>query len=180
MSTMSSFQRGRITGMAGTETTVKLYPQRLGVRMRNKIIRMMEARAIEGGWSSKARQIAVAMAEKYDIQCSVNNWNGVRVIGLSEAAAPSVAEIVHADWTAWMLEQPTYRTGYYRDQFDEAMASIKATDSNFYITMHDKESIRKVIETLAEHTTQELKDKSKQVADMLRGTEPIHLITFKE
>jgi hypothetical protein len=177
---MNNNARGRITGMPGTETTVKLYPQRLGVRMRNKIIRMMEARAIEGGWSSMARQIAVAMAEKYDIQCSVNNWNGVRVIGLSEAAAPSVAEIVHADWTAWVLEEPTYRTGYYKQQHDNAMASIKATDSNFYITMHDKESIRKVIEILAEHTTQELIDKAKQVADMLRGTEPIEIITFKE
>jgi hypothetical protein len=31
---------------------------------------------------------------------------------------------------------------------------------------------------MKEHTTQETKDKSKQVADMLRGTEPINLITF--
>jgi hypothetical protein len=60
------------------------------------------------------------------------------------------------------------------------MQSISSLDSNFYITMHDKESIRKVIEILAEHTTQELKDKSKQVADMLRGTEPIEIITFQE
>jgi hypothetical protein len=175
---MNNNARGRITGMAGTETTVTLHPQRLTARLRNKIIRMMEARAIEGGWSSKARQIAVAMAEKYDIQCSVNNWNGVRVIGLSEAAAPSVAEIVHADWTAWLLENPEYNKGYYSGQHTQAMQSISSLNSNFFVLIHDKESIRKVIEILAEHTTQELKDKSKQVADMLRGTEPIHLITF--
>jgi hypothetical protein len=175
---MNNNERGRITGMAGTETTVTLHPQRLGVRMRNSIIRMLENRVLNGGWSSKSRQIAQALAEKYDIQCSVNNWNGVRVIGLSEAAAPSVAEIVHADWTAWVLEEPTYRIGYYKQQHDNAMASIKATDSNFYITIHDKESIRKVVAILADHTSQEMRDKSKQVADMLRGTEPIHLITF--
>jgi len=60
------------------------------------------------------------------------------------------------------------------------MAAIAAHDQNFYITMHDKESIRKVIAILADHTTQELIDKAKQVADMLRGTEPIEIITFKE
>ena len=180
MSIMNNNARGRITGMAGTETTVTLHPQRLGVRMRNKIIRMMEARAIEGGWSSKSRQIAQALAAKHHLQCSVNNWNGVRVIGLSEAAAPSVAEIVHADWTAWLLENPEYNKGYYSGQHTQAMQSISSLDSNFYITMHDKESIRKVIEILAEHTTQELKDKAKQVADMLRGTEPIEIITFQE
>lgn len=51
---------------------------------------------------------------------------------------------------------------------------------NFYITMHDKESIRKVIAILADHTSQELKDKSMQVANLLRGTEPIEIITFQE
>jgi hypothetical protein len=180
MSTMNNNARGRITGMPGTETTVKLYPQRLGVRMRNNIIRMLENRVLEGGWSSKSRQIAQALAVKNGLQIGSNNWNGIRVLGLTPQAAPLIREIVHADWTAWMLEQPTYRTGYYRDQFDKAMVAIAAHDQNFYITMHDKESIRKVIAILAEHNSQELKDKAKQVANLLRGTEPIEIITFQE
>jgi hypothetical protein len=60
------------------------------------------------------------------------------------------------------------------------MDSLDSVDQNFYICMHDKESIRKVVEILADHTSEELKDKSKQVANLLRGTEPIHIITFKE
>jgi len=91
-----------------------------------------------------------------------------------------VAEVVRADWTAWLLEEPTYRKGYYKDRYEDAMVCINNLNSNFHVNMHDKDAIRKVIEILAEHTTQEMKDKSKQVADMLRGTEPIHLITFKE
>lgn len=35
-------ERGRATGMPGTKTTVTLYPQTLGVRMRNSIIRVPE------------------------------------------------------------------------------------------------------------------------------------------
>jgi sulfur relay (sulfurtransferase) DsrC/TusE family protein len=166
--------------MPGTETTVKLYPQRLGARMRNNIIRQLESRALTGGWASKSRQIAQALAVKNGLQLSANSWNGIRVLGLTPQAAPLIKEVVQADWTAWILEQPGFRSGYYRDQHDKAMESIDAVDQNFYITMHDKESIRKVVEILAEHTSQELKDKAKQVANLLRGTEPIHLITFKE
>ena len=181
MSIMYNNARGRITGMPGTETTVKLYPQRLGVRMRNSIIRMLENRVLNGGWASKSRQIAQALAIKHGLQVgSNNNWNGIRVLGLTPQAAPLIKEVVHAEWTAWLLAQPTYRSGYYRDQFDKAMVAIAAHDQNFYITMHDKESIRKVIAILADHTSQELRDKSMQVANLLRGTEPIEIITFQE
>ena len=172
-------ERGRITGMPGTQTTVTLYPQRLGVRMRNSIIRMLENRTIEGGWSSKSRQIALAIAEKHGVQCSVtNHYRGLRIVGLTEESAPHVAEVVHADWTAWILENPEYRNGYYKDAYDKAMECIKNIDNNFYCNIQDKGSIRKVVEILTEHTTQEMKDNSKKVADLLRGTEPIHLITF--
>lgn len=171
-------ERGRITGMPGTKTTVTLYPQTLGVRMRNSIIRMIENRTIEGGWSSQARKLAEALAEKHGLQCSLNNWNGLRVLGLSSEAAPHIREVVHADWTAYLLERPEYRNGYYKDSYDKAMECIDACDQNFYMTVHDKVSISKVIEILAEHTTQEMKDKSRKVAELLRGTEPIHIITF--
>ena len=171
-------ERGRITGMPGTQTTVTLYPQTLGVRMRNSIIRMLENRTIEGGWSSQSRKLAEAIAEKHGIQCSANNWNGIRVLGMSAEAAPRIREVVVADWTAYLLERPEYRSGYYRGLHDGALQYIDNLDQNFYMTVHDKGSIRKVIEILTEHTTQELKDKSKRIADLLRGTEPIHLITF--
>jgi hypothetical protein len=148
--------------------------------MRNSIIRMLENRVLTGGWSSKSRQIAQALAVNHGLQVGSNNWNGLRVLGLTPQAAPPIKEIVHADWTAWLLENPSYRSGYYKDQHDKAMESLDANDQNFYITMHDKESIRKVIAILADHTSQELRDKSMQVANLLRGTEPIHIITFQE
>lgn len=178
MTHMNSFQRGRITGMPGTEVSVTLYPQRLGVRMRNSIIRMLENRVVEGGWASQSRKLALAIAEKHGIQCSNSHWNGISIIGLSAKAAPQVKELVHADWTAHLLERPDRRSGYYKDSYDEARECLDACDQNFYMNVHDKESIRKVVEILVEHTTQEMKDKSKHVADMLRGTEPIHIITF--
>jgi hypothetical protein len=150
--------------------------------MRNSIIRMLENRVLTGGWSSKSRQIAEAISEKHGLQCGISNWNGIRVLGLSHAAAPLLAETLHADWTAWLLENTSYNKGYYkgyyRTQYENSMALVNKVDQNFYMTMHDKDSIRKVIEILAAHTTQEMKDKAKQVADTLRGTEPIHLITF--
>lgn len=180
MSTMNNNARGRITGMPGTETTVKLYPQRLGVRMRNNIIRQLENRVLTGGWASDSRKIAQALAVKNGLQIGSNNWNGIRVLGLAATAAPLIKEIVHADWTAWLLENSSYRVGYYRDKHDQALAHIDAVDQDFYVNMHDKDSIRKVVAILAEHTSQELKDKAKQVANLLRGTEPIEIITFQE
>lgn len=172
-------ERGRITGMPGTKTTVTLYPQTLGVRMRNSIIRMLEARAIVGGWSSQSRKLAEALAEKHGLQCSIsNNYRGLRIVGITEAAAPLVAELVHADWTAWILENPSYREGYYRGQYDNTMESLKRLEGSFWTSLMHKDTTSKVIEILAEHTTQETKDKSKRVADLLRGTEPIHIITF--
>ncbi len=179
MNDMNNNERGRITGMPGTETTVTLYPQRLTARMRNSIIRMIEARAITGGWSSQSRRLAENLAEKFNLQCSVvNGYRGMRIVGLSEAAAPHIAEVVHTDWTAWLLEHPEYNSGYYRARYDDAMSSISTLDDNFCCNLQDKESTRKVVEILAEHTTQEMKDKSKAVADLLRGTEPINIVTF--
>lgn len=179
MNDMNNNERGRITGMPGTETTVTLYPQRLTARMRNNIIRMIEARAITGGWSSQSRRLAENLAEKFNLQCSVvNGYRGMRIVGLSEAAAPHIAEVVHTDWTAWLLEHPECGSGYFKAQYENTMNCINNLDDNFYCNLQDKESTRKVVEILAEHTTQEMKDKEKQVADLLRGTEPIHLITF--
>jgi hypothetical protein len=180
MSNMNNNARGRITGMPGTVTTVTLYPQRLGVRMRNSIIRQLENRVLTGGWASDSRKIAQSLAIKHGLQVGSNNWNGLRVLGLTPQAAPLIKEVVHADWTAWVLEEPTYRQGYYQQQYANAMTCLDTVDQNFDITMHDKESIRKVIEILADHTSQELKDKSMQVANLLRGTEPIEIITFQE
>ena len=173
-------ERGRITGMLGTKTTVTLHPQTLGVRMRNSIIRMLEARVIVGGWSSQSRRLAEAIAEKYGLQCSISNnyYRGLRIVGITETAASLVAELVRADWTAWILENPSYREGYYRDQYDNTMESLKRLEGTFWALLMHKDTTSKVIEILAEHTTQESKDKSKRVADLLRGTEPIHSITF--
>ena len=178
MTEMKLYERGRITGMPGTKTTVTLYPQTLGVRMRNSILRMIEKRLITGGYSSKARQIAEALSEKYGLQVSTTNYVGVRVIGMTAEAAPRVKELLQADWAAWILEHPEYRAGYYHSRHIQSMAAIDACEPNFFLSMHDDVSIRKVCEILAEHTTPKLRDKSKQVADLLRGTEPIHLITF--
>jgi hypothetical protein len=172
-------ERGRITGMPGTQTSVTLYPQTLGVRMRNNIIRMLESRAITGGGTSQSRKLAEAVAGKYNLQCSVvNNYRGLRIVGISETAAPLVSEVVNADWVAWLLENPEYRTGYYRSQYEQTIRSLEKCDSNFYCNLQEKGSNRKVIEILAEHTTPEMKEKAQQVADLLRGTGPIHLITF--
>jgi hypothetical protein len=177
---MNHNSRGRLTGMPGTETTVTLHPQRLGVRTRNSIIRMIENRTLQGGWQSKSKRIAQELSKQYGLQCGSTNGNGLRILGLSVEAAPSVAEVLRADWTARLLEAPPSRNGYYEDQYKEAMVCINNLNSNFYVNMHDKDAISKVIEILAEHTTQEMKDKSKAIVDLLKGTEPIHLITFKE
>lgn len=172
-------ERGRATGMPGTKTTVTLYPQTLGVRMRNSIIRMIENCTIEGGWSSNSRKLAEALADKYGLQCSVsNNYRGLRVVGITDAAAQELTEIVHADWTAWRLENTEYSRGYFNTQHEETMECLKRRESSFWVQLMYKETNRKVIEILASHTTQEMKDKSKRVADLLRGTEPIHIITF--
>lgn len=176
---MNSNERGRITGMPGTQTTVTLYPQTLGVRMRNSIIRMIEAHAITGGWSSNSRKIAERLAEKFGLQCSVmNNYRGMRIVGISETAAPLVAEVVQADWCAWLLENPDYRSGYYRSQFDQTIRSLERCDANFYCNLQEEGSASKVAEILDEHTTEEMKEKSRHIINLLMGTEPIQLITF--
>lgn len=175
---MNNNERGRITGMPGTKVSVTLYPDRLGVRMRNSIIRMVENRVLVGGWSSQSAMIGKALAAKYGLQISRNNGYGLQVIGINASAAPLVQEILHADWIAWLLDNPSHREGYYKVSYDNAMANLAEHDSDFYIPLRYKESIRKVAVILAEHTTQELKDKSQEVANLLRGTEPIHLLSF--
>ncbi|WP_396190071.1 hypothetical protein [Flavobacterium sp.] len=181
MSDMNLNERGRITGMPGTTTTVMLHPRRLGARMRNNIIRQLENRVITGGWQSKSAQLAKALAAKYGLQVSNNHWNGMRILGITEGAGPLVAEIVRADYTAWILENPgNGASPYYKDRVTQSIADANELNPDFFVSLHYDESVRKVTEILAEHTSQELKDKAKHVANMLRGTEPIEITTFQE
>jgi hypothetical protein len=180
MSDMDNNERGRITGMPGTTTTVKLYPQRLGARMRNNIIRQLENRVITGGWRSNSARLASALAAKYGLQVSNNHWNGMRILGITEGAGSLVAEIVRADYTAWMLENSDRPSHYYKDRATQSIADANELNPDFFVNFYYKDSIRKVTEILADHTSQELKDKAKHVADLLRGTEPIEIITFQE
>jgi hypothetical protein len=181
MSDMNSNERGRITGMPGTTTTVMLHPQRLGARMRNNIIRQLENRAITGGWQSKSAQLATALAAKYRLQVNNKHWNGMRILGITEGAGPLVVEIVRADYAAWVLESPGHSANhYYKDRTTQSIANAYKLNPDFFVSLHYDESIRKVTEILAEHTSQELKDKAKHVADLLRGTEPIEITTFQE
>ena len=175
---MNNNERGRVTGMPGVEVSVTLHPQRLSTRMRNSVANMVESRVIIGGWGSQGRRLATAVAEKYGIQCSINSWNGLRIVGISEHAAPLVRELVTADWTAWLLDNSKYNVGYYRNSYELTLNSLDRCDQNFFASVYDKEAIRKIVVILATHTTQEMKDKSKQVSEMLRGTEPIHLVSF--
>lgn len=175
---MNHNERGRVTGLPGTKTTVTLYPQTLSARVRNSVIRMVESRMVEGGWTSNSRKIAEALAEKYDLQVSVNNWNGVRVKGFTGESAQQIKEIAQADWVAWLIENPDYGKGYYYSCHVQAIAHIEGASPEFFITMYDKENIRKVREILAEQTSQELKDRTQLVSNLLRGTEPITLTTF--
>lgn len=174
---MNNTERGRVTGLPGTETVVTLYPDRLGARMRNMVIRMLEQHNIVGGWSSKSRQLVEALADTYKLKMStVNNWNGVLVVGLTEEAAPLVADVVRADYAAFALERG--HVSYFHDSFESTMSNINNVNSEFYIRLHDKEATSKVIEILAAHTPPKLRDKARKVADLIRGSDPINVIKF--
>lgn len=174
---MNNNERGRITGLPGTETVVTLYPDRLGTRMRNMVIRMLEQHIIVGGWASQSRQLVEALAATYELQIStVNNWNGIEIYGLNADSAPLIADVVRADYAAFALERG--HVSYFHDSYESTMVNINNLNSGFYIRLHDKEATRKVTEILAAHTSQKLRDKARKVADLIRGSDPINVIKF--
>ncbi len=175
----NSNARGRITGMAGTETTVKLDPTRLSAKMRNSVIRMIETMTVTGGWAAQSRRLAEVIIKNHTLPCTVTTSRGIRVVGLTEEAAPRIREVVVADWAAFLLLNPSYRNGYYKNSYDREVDKIDELDQDFYIGLNDTDSIRKVAAILGEHITPETKARALRVADKLRGTEPIHIINFR-
>jgi hypothetical protein len=142
---MNRYDYARLASMPGTTTEVLLWPSKLTVRIRNQIIRNLEAGYMKGGWSSKSRHLTEAIARHYELPLlHQDNWS-MRGPGkphpdlvkpINEALLATNADLRlrgeynrhHGDWTTYYkLQQLSDGSWYARvgQQFTHIVADAQ-------------------------------------------------------
>lgn len=176
---MNANERGRLTGINGVESVLTLYPDRLGPRIKQAVIKMFENAHITGGWRSQSRQVAEALAEKYNLTILQTRWNGITLYAQPPAEVrDQLIEFVRADIALFVLENPTYHRSWYTQQaqttIDELLAgTVKYID--FRSKVYTQQAITLINADLPKHA----RDQLRYVIGLLNSSEPIHLTTLR-
>jgi hypothetical protein len=176
---MHANERGRLTGINGVESVLTLYPDRLGPRIKKMVIKMFENAHITGGWASQSRQVAEALAEKFNLTILQTRWNGITLYAQPPAEIrDQLIDFVRADISLFILENPTYHRSWYTQQaqttIDELLAgTVKYID--FRSKVYTQQAITLINADLPKHAREQLQ----HAIDVLNSNEPIHLTTLR-
>lgn len=179
---MHHWDIARAAKVVGMQTTMQLDPTKITVRIKNRLIRWLEKGEYVGGWSSKTRRVAESLATTYDLPQSLRTWEGVRVRRPSPELRKEMMELVRADWTAAVLENPylAKESGWARRRYDEVMKELEHRDCNdVYIGMHHHEFTKQAFALLDKHQRHEYSSNVKACVDALNGTALIHILTLE-
>jgi hypothetical protein len=176
---MHANERGRLTGINGVESVLTLYPDRIGPRIKKNVIKMFENAHITGGWASQSRQVAEALAQKFNLNILQTRWCGITLYGQPEPdVRDQLISLIQADISAWMLENTHSHHNWYRDQ---AKATIENLQSGVakYVDFRSKEYAKQAVTLINKNLPDAHRKRNQHVIDLLNGSEPIHLTTIR-
>ena len=176
---MHANERGRLTGINGVESVLTLYPDRLGPRIKQAVIKMFENAHITGGWRSQSRQVAEALAEKYSLSILQTRWNGLTLYAQpSPEIRDQLIEFVQADIALFLLENPTYHRSWYSQQAQTTIEELRGGTIkyiDFRSTQYTKQAIALINAELPKHVIEQ----NQHVIDILNSNTPVHLTTLR-
>lgn len=176
---MNSFERGRLTGISGMESKLTLNPQYMGPRVKKNVIKMLENAHITGGWSSKSRQIAEALADKFNLSVLQTRWQGLT---LYAQPAPDVRdkliEFVKADIAIFLMENPAYHGSWYSDNAQTTIAQLKNGNAKF-IDFRGSEYTKQAIALINADLPKYAIEQHRHVIQLLESNTPIHIKTIR-
>jgi hypothetical protein len=176
---MHANERGRLTGINGVESVLTLYPDRLGPRIKQAVIKMLENAHITGGWRSQSRQVAEALAEKYSLSILQTRWNGLTLFAQpTPEVRDQLIELVKADIALFLLENPNYHRSWYTQQAQTTVNELEG-GSIKYIDFRTREYTKQAIALINQELPKHIIEQNQRVIALLKGSDPIHLTTIR-
>lgn len=176
---MNSFERGRLTGVPGVESKLTWHPDRVSVRLRNSVVRMLRQAHITGSWSSKSRQLAELLCEHYELSIVQTRYHGVRLFCQpTPAVRDELISLIRADMSAFLLSNEAHHTKYYRDQAAEYIDSLERGTAS-YIDFRSKEFSKQAIALINTTISAEDRKKIDEVIAVIESNTPIHFATLR-
>lgn len=163
-------------------TSVTLDPTLITPRIKNKLIKWLESGYLDGGYRSEARKIGDMLVDKFDLPMSHSSWRGLSLSNPSKELADEVVEVLTADWTAFILENPQYmraERNWYKDQYNHAMNWLQNDRSGKrFLNTHDNNFRKQVLELVCKHQGEDDKRRVQVAIDAIKSGEPIHLYNY--
>jgi hypothetical protein len=176
---MYANERGRITGIAGMESVLTLHPDRIGPRIKNSVIKMLQNAHITGGWKSQSRQVAEQLAETFQLSVLQTRWNGLTLYAQPTAEVrDQLIEFVRADIAAFLLEHPDYHRSYYTNSARATVESLQNGTAK-YLDFRGTEYTKQAIALINQDLPEEFKQANQKVIDLLNGSKPIYITTIR-
>jgi hypothetical protein len=175
------WQIARMAKTMAMRCSITLDPNLITPRVKTSIKKQLRGGAITMGWSSQAAKIAEQVVGKFELPVVRHTWRGIQVGHITMDTKHRLREIVEADWTAWMLENPGYSNNrYYNNQHQESISDLtRERSSDFYISFHDPVFAKQAQALMAESMTDADRAKIEQAIAALDSNEPIHITTYQ-
>ena len=173
------YERGRLTGISGMESVLTLNPANMGPRIKKSVIRMIENAHITGGWASQSRKVAELLAEKFGLNVLQTRWNGLTIYAPpSTDLRDQLIELVRADITAFLLDNPSYHRTWYVDQANTTINELQ-TGIAKYVDFRSGEFSKQAVALFNKDLPESYHVQSKRVIDMLVNNTPIQITTLR-
>jgi hypothetical protein len=161
--------------MMGVTATVVIHPDQLGTRIRNAAIEMLEKGYLMRGYRSQARQVADAIAKKYDINIGRNYHSFISSESVPHEMRGRFIEIMTADAAAYRLTEGGFSSkSYLAKAYEEAKDSIQNSGKVKYNFRIDKFA-NDARNLLSSCMTKQDRANIQAALIALRGTEPINI-----
>ena len=176
MSSSDTFDQVRMMKMTGVTASVVINPDQLGTRIRNSAAKMLEQGYLWKGYRSQARQVADAIAQKFQINIGRNYRSFVTCESMSHEIRKEFIELMTADAAAYRLTEHggNWSNSYLARAYKEAKETIQHSGKVRY-NFRLGEFADKARDLLASKLTLEDKANIQAALTALRGTEPINI-----
>ena len=177
MSSSDTFDQVRMMKMRGVTATVVINPDQLGTRIRNAAMEMLEKGYLMRGYRSQARQIADAIAKKYDLNIGRSYHNFVSSESVPRGMRGAFIEIMTADVLAYRLTadaDESWSKSYLARAYGEAKDIVQNSGKVKY-NFRSEKFANQARELLSSCLTKEDRANIQAALIALRGTEPINI-----
>ena len=173
------YERGRLTGIQGMESVLTLKPENMGPRVKKSVIRMLDEAHITGGWYSRARRITELLVEQFGLNVIQTTWRTLTIHAQpTEDTRDQLIELVRADITAFLLENPEFHRSWYTDQANKTIAELEDGTAK-KVEFRCEDFAKKAVKVFNGELPESYKQEAKQIIELLTNNTPIHVTTIR-